>query len=67
MIHSPIQARYPEIGMRSDYSGTQASETRRALFTELCDTPTLLCTGHFPGASKGHLSRWDNGFRFTPA
>ncbi len=67
MIHSPIQARYPEIGMRSDYSSPRAGETRRALFEELCGTSTLLCTGHFPGTSKGHMSRWGDGFRFTGA
>jgi len=66
MIHSPLQARYPELGMRADYSSPQAGETRRALFGELCDTSTLFCSGHFPGNSRGHMSRWGDGFRFTP-
>jgi glyoxylase-like metal-dependent hydrolase (beta-lactamase superfamily II) len=66
MIHSPIQARYPELGMRADLDQTQSGATRRALFTRLCDTSTLLCTGHFPGTSKGHLTRWGDGFRFNP-
>ena len=29
MIHSPIQARYPDLGMRADYDSGQAGETRR--------------------------------------
>ncbi len=66
MIHSPIQARYPELAMRADYDPQQGGESRRALFSKLCDTSTLLCTGHFPSPSKGRLTRWDDGFRFTP-
>ena len=66
MIHSPIQAKIPELGMRADYNSKQAGESRRSLFSKLCDTSTLLCTGHFPGTSKGRLTRWDDGFRFNP-
>jgi glyoxylase-like metal-dependent hydrolase (beta-lactamase superfamily II) len=47
MIHSPLQARYPDLAMRVDYS-PQAGETRRKLFGGLCDTSTLFCTGAFP-------------------
>lgn len=66
MIHSPLQARYPELGMRADYNSEQAGASRRSLFGGLCDTSTLLCTGHFPGTSKGLMTRWADGFRFTP-
>lgn len=66
MIHSPLQARYPELGMRSDYSSTQAGESRRKLFGHICDTSTLLCTAHFPSPSIGRLSGWGDGFRYTP-
>jgi glyoxylase-like metal-dependent hydrolase (beta-lactamase superfamily II) len=66
MIHSPLQARYPELGMRADYDPAQAGESRRALFSKLCDTSTLLCTGHFPSPSCGRLTRWGEGFRFNP-
>jgi hypothetical protein len=47
MIHSPLQARYPELGMRVDYSSPQAGESRRKLFSCQCDTSTLICTAHF--------------------
>ena len=66
MIHSPLQARYPEIGMFSDYDSKQAGETRRALLDRICDTPTVLCTAHFPAPSTGRVARWGDGFRVVP-
>jgi glyoxylase-like metal-dependent hydrolase (beta-lactamase superfamily II) len=53
MIHSPIQARYPEIGMMSDWSSEQAGKSRRGLLERFCDTGTLWCTAHFPAPSTG--------------
>ncbi len=64
MIHSPLQARYPELGMRADYSSPQAGESRRKLFSCLCDTSTLVCTAHFPSPSSGRMKRWGDGFKF---
>src|SRR6202008_261402 len=52
MIHSPLQARYPELGMLADYDSKQAGVTRRELFGKVCDTSTLLCTAHFPSPSR---------------
>jgi glyoxylase-like metal-dependent hydrolase (beta-lactamase superfamily II) len=66
MIHSPLQARYPDLGMRADYDSAEAGRSRRSLFGGLCDTSTLLCTGHFPGTSKGRMTKWGDGFRFNP-
>ena len=66
MIHSPLQARYPELGMRVDYSSPQAGESRRKLFGNLCDTSTLVCTAHFPSPSSGRIKRWGDGFKFDP-
>ncbi len=67
MIHSPIQARYPEIGMMSDWDSKQAGESRRKLFERFCDTPTLMCTAHFPSPSTHRITRWEDGFRFLDA
>ena len=64
MIHSPIQARYPELGMRVDYNSPQAGESRRKLFGHLCDSSTLVCTAHFPSPSSGRIKRWGDGFKF---
>jgi glyoxylase-like metal-dependent hydrolase (beta-lactamase superfamily II) len=62
MIHCPIQARYPELGMMVDYDSKQAGETRRKVFGRLCDTSTLLCTAHFPAPSTGRVVRCGEGF-----
>jgi len=64
MIHSPLQARYPELGMRADFNSPQAGESRRKLFGCFCDTSTLMCTAHFPSPSSGRMTRWGDGFKF---
>jgi len=63
MIHSPLQARYPELGMRADYDTKTAGQSRRRVLEELCDTSTLMCTAHFPSPSTGRVARWGDGFR----
>jgi glyoxylase-like metal-dependent hydrolase (beta-lactamase superfamily II) len=57
MIHSPLQGRYPELGMRADYDSSQAGETRRRIFERFCDSPTVMCVTHFPTPSTGHVRR----------
>ena len=66
LIHSPLQARYPELVMRVDYDPAQATATRRNFLERYCDTSTLCCTMHFPSPSVGHIKRWDDGFRCEP-
>jgi glyoxylase-like metal-dependent hydrolase (beta-lactamase superfamily II) len=67
MIHSPLQARYPEFGMMSDYDSAQAGRSRRELFGRFCDTSTLMCTAHFPSPSTGRFVRWRDSFDFVDA
>jgi glyoxylase-like metal-dependent hydrolase (beta-lactamase superfamily II) len=67
MIHSPIQARYPDLGMLSDYDSKLAGESRRRLFGRFCDTSTLMCTAHFPSPSTGRVKRWRDTFDIVPA
>jgi len=62
MIHSPLQARYPELGMMSDYDAGQAAKSRRQLFGRFCDTSTLMCTAHFPSPSTARVVRWQDAF-----
>jgi glyoxylase-like metal-dependent hydrolase (beta-lactamase superfamily II) len=66
VIHSPLQARYPELSMRADYDPKQAAVTRRGLLERCCDTDTLCCTAHFPTPSVGRIRPWDSGFRCEP-
>ena len=65
MLHSPLQARYPELGMRADYDSRQAGETRRQVFDRFCDAPTLMCVAHFPSPSTGHVRRWGDGYKLV--
>jgi len=65
LIHTPLQARYPELSMRADYDQKQAAVTRRAFLEQHCDRDVLICTAHFPSPSMGRVSRWGEGFRFT--
>ena len=67
MIHSPLQARYPELGMMSDYDSKQAGQSRRELFGRFCDTSTLMCTAHFPSPSTARVVRWNDAFDFIDA
>ncbi len=66
LIHSPLQARYPELSTRFDMDGAQAAITRRRFLETYCDTTTLCCTAHFPSPSTGRITRWGDGFRCDP-
>jgi glyoxylase-like metal-dependent hydrolase (beta-lactamase superfamily II) len=62
LVHSPLQARYPELSMKFDVDQAQAAVTRRSFLERYCDTDTLCCTAHFPSPSSGKIRRWGNGF-----
>jgi glyoxylase-like metal-dependent hydrolase (beta-lactamase superfamily II) len=66
LIHSPLQLRYPDLGMWADHDSAQAGQSRRKVLDRLCDTSTLLCTVHFPSPSVGRIARWDDAFKFLP-
>ena len=65
MIHSPLQGKYPELGMRADYDSRQAGQSRRKVFERFCDSPTIMCVTHFPTPSTGRLQRWGDGYKFV--
>jgi glyoxylase-like metal-dependent hydrolase (beta-lactamase superfamily II) len=65
MVHSPLQGRYPELGMMVDYDSGQAGQTRRAIFDPLCGEPTIVCASHFPSPSTCRVQRWGDGYRFV--
>ncbi len=66
LIHSPLQARYPELSVKFDVDKVQAAQTRRRFLEQYCDTDTLCCTSHFPSPSAGRIKRWGDGFRCEP-
>jgi glyoxylase-like metal-dependent hydrolase (beta-lactamase superfamily II) len=65
MIHSPLQGRYPELGMRADYDSKQAGVSRRKVFDRFCEESTLMCVTHFPMPSTGRVRRWGDGYKFV--
>lgn len=67
LIHSPLQARYPEISMRRDWDPKLSAATRRKVLDHCCESRALVCTGHFPSPSVGSVSRRGQGFDFHPA
>jgi glyoxylase-like metal-dependent hydrolase (beta-lactamase superfamily II) len=66
LLHSPLQARYPDISMQGDWDGARSARSRRRFLGRYCDTDTLVCTAHFPSPSTGRLARWGDGFRIAP-
>ena len=62
LMHTPLQARYPEMSMKFDVDPAEAAKTRRAFLERYCDTDTLCCTAHFPSPSGGKIRRAGNGF-----
>jgi glyoxylase-like metal-dependent hydrolase (beta-lactamase superfamily II) len=67
LMHSPLQARYPELSITFDVDRAQAAATRRTFLERYCDSDTLCCPAHFPSPSWGHVRRWGGGFRLEPA
>jgi len=67
LMHSPLQARYPNLSAKFDIDQAQAATTRRGFLERYCDTDTLCCTAHFPSPSAGKIRRWGDGFRCEAA
>jgi glyoxylase-like metal-dependent hydrolase (beta-lactamase superfamily II) len=65
MIHSPLQGKYPELGMMGDYDSKQAAQTRRKTFDRFCEEPTILYASHFPVPSTGRVRHWGDGYKFV--
>jgi glyoxylase-like metal-dependent hydrolase (beta-lactamase superfamily II) len=66
LMHSPLQARYPELSAKFDVDQAQAAVTRRRFLERYCDSDTLCCTAHFPSPSAGKIRRRGNGFSCEP-
>jgi len=62
LVHSPLQALYPEMSMRFDVDQAAAAKTRRSFLERYCDSDTLCCTAHFPSPSVGRIRRKGDGF-----
>jgi len=65
MIHSPLQGKYPDMGMMADYDSPQAGQTRRRVFDRFSEEPTVLCASHFPMPSTCRVHRAGDGYKFV--
>ncbi|WP_174247516.1 MBL fold metallo-hydrolase [Methylocapsa sp. S129] len=63
LIHSPLQARFPDLHMLLDLDKQKAVQTRRRFLERYCDSGTICCFSHFPSPSMGAVRRWGDGFR----
>lgn len=62
LIHTPLQARWPDLSMHMDFDAAQSAATRRRFLDTYCGTDTLCCFAHFPTPSKGFIERSGDGF-----
>lgn len=62
-IHHPIQFNDPELSISVDTDNAQAIATRRRVFKEYADTPTLIIGTHFAGPTAGKLVRDGDEYR----
>ena len=64
-LHHPCQLAHPEWAASVDYDAEQSTRTRRAVFGELAETPTLLIGTHFAGASAGRVVGDGDAYRLV--
>ncbi len=62
-IHHPIQFNDPGLVSPFDVDNAAAVATRRRVFGEYADTPTLIIGTHFAGPTAGKLVRDGDGYR----
>jgi glyoxylase-like metal-dependent hydrolase (beta-lactamase superfamily II) len=63
LIHSPLQARYPELSPVFDVDLGQAATTRRNFLEAYAETDKLCCFTHFTSRAFSSVKRWGDGFR----
>lgn len=64
VIHHPIQCARPHLSNAADFNGDAALRTRLDLLERCANSPTILLTGHFAGATAGHVVSHGPAFRF---
>jgi glyoxylase-like metal-dependent hydrolase (beta-lactamase superfamily II) len=64
-MHHPIQFHDPGLVTPFDVDNAAAVATRRRIFGEYADTPTLIIGTHFAGPTAGKLVRDGDGYRLV--
>lgn len=62
-VHHPCQMARIDWCSSADYDRDAAMETRRKVFAEFAETPTLIIGTHFAGATAGYLKRDGDAYR----
>ena len=62
-MHHPIQFHDPALSISADEDNNAAIATRRRVFAEYADTPTLMIGTHFAGPTAGKLVRDGDAYR----
>ncbi len=62
-IHHPCQLAHPEWSLTSDVDPARSVETRRAVFSGLAGTPTLVIGTHWPDPTAGRVGREGGAYR----
>lgn len=62
-IHHPCQMAHPDWASSFDFDATASTETRRRMFGDLADTPTLVIGTHFAAPTAGRIVKDGNAFR----
>jgi glyoxylase-like metal-dependent hydrolase (beta-lactamase superfamily II) len=65
IVHVPaVQVPYPEVCIVYDYDSIAAAASRRRLFAEIADTPTIIAGAHLDAFYR--LSSGSDGYRLEP-
>jgi glyoxylase-like metal-dependent hydrolase (beta-lactamase superfamily II) len=62
-VHHPCQMARLDWGSAADVDAAGADATRRRVFDEYAETPTLIIGTHFAGATAGHIVRDGDAYR----
>ncbi|MDA0338961.1 MAG: MBL fold metallo-hydrolase [Proteobacteria bacterium] len=62
-MHHPCQIAHPEWAASVDYDKKASTQTRRDMFAQYADTPTLIIGTHFASPTAGHLVRDGDTYR----
>ncbi|MBL8385001.1 MAG: MBL fold metallo-hydrolase [Burkholderiales bacterium] len=64
-VHHPCQMAHPEWASTADFDPAASIATRRRMFGDLADTPTLVIGTHFAGATAGRIVADGDAWRFV--
>ena len=62
-VHHPCQMARLDWGSSADLDAAAADATRRRVFAEYAETPTLIIGTHFAGVTAGHIVRDGDAYR----